>query len=70
MKMFKGKNDAAQNEPDSMLTSLEETICFRAILFNDSVKVTSLGPFHYKVVVILISERAVERGNKGTFILF
>lgn len=70
MEVFKGKNDAAQNEPDSMLTSLEETIGFKAILFNDSVEVTSLGPFQNKVVVILISERTVERGNKGTFILF
>ena len=70
VEILKPKYDATKNKSDSILSSLLKTTDPGTILLDNCIEIASLSPLHDKIVVIWISEGAVETGDEGTLSFF
>ena len=67
MKIFKTENNTAQNESDGILSSLPEEKSSLGARFDETIEISSLGPFHHQIVVVVVTEGVVHAGYEVAF---
>ena len=67
MKIFKAENNTAQNESDGILSCLPEEKSSLGARFDKTVEISSLGPLHNQIVVVVVTECVVHAGYEVTF---